>query len=73
MILNICPDPYNLFPLWISRYVVELETHIKNEDKARENETYERTDKFNQYGYLAFWFFLIRHRFNGNDKELANI
>ena len=62
---QVCKSGKYILEIWHNRHIVELQTKITSDEKPRENDTYERTDKWNNIGLLAYLFFNYKRRVCG--------
>lgn len=65
----ICPNPAHMLELWHLRRHIEVLTNITTEDEVREDQTYERTDKFNSVGLLMYFYWCLKPRVNCSVEE----
>ena len=68
-IKNVCPNPSHLLELWHLRRHIEIKTGISAEDEVREDQSYERTDKFNTIGLLMYTYWCLKSRINESVDE----
>jgi len=68
-IKTICPSPSHLLELWHLRRHIEVLTNITTEDEVREDQNYERTDKFNSVGLLMYVYWSLKARINCSVDE----
>ena len=60
----ICPNPAHMLELWHLRRHVEVLTNIDSNESSREDQTYERTYKFNSIGLLMYVYWSLKARIN---------
>lgn len=63
-IKQICPNPSHLLELWLIRKHIETKLGVGTEDEVREDQSYERTDKFNTVGLMMYMYWCLKPRVN---------
>ena len=65
----ISPNPSHMLELWHLRRHIEIKTGITTADEVREDQSYERTDKFNTLGLLMYVYWCLKARINSTVDE----
>ncbi|CAI2387403.1 unnamed protein product [Moneuplotes crassus] len=65
----ISPNPAHTLELWHLRRHIEVLTNIDSSESAREEQSYERTDKFNSIGLLMYMYWSLKPRINSTVEE----